>query len=271
MSNEITDFTTDVLERSKTLPVLVDFWAEWCGPCKALGPILERLAERNRERWVLAKVNTDVHQDLATRYGVRGIPNVKLFINGAVASQFTGALPERQVERWLEKALPHRHRKDLDAAETMLARGDNAGARAILEGLLSHEPDDEPARVLLAGTVLWDDPGRAVELVAPIEEHSERFPYVEAIRTIASLLRKHEAPETLPEHQVKSLYLKGIAAVARRDFDTAVERFIDVIRQNRTYDDEGARKGVIAAFRILGEEHPITQKHRRAFSSALYS
>ena len=109
MSHEITDFTTDVLERSNSIPVLVDFWAAWCGPCRTLGPVLERLAEKQAGRWVLAKVDTEKFPQIAAQYGVRGIPNVKLFIKGKVVDEFTGALPERAVEQWLAKAVPGPH------------------------------------------------------------------------------------------------------------------------------------------------------------------
>jgi putative thioredoxin len=271
MGYDLVDFEHDVLAQSRTIPVLVDFWAEWCAPCRMLTPILETLAAKHAGRWALVKVNTDVHQEIANRYGIRGIPNVKLFIDGAVANEFSGALPERSVEQWLEKTLPPRHRKELDTAAAMIAQENTAAARAILEGLLEHEPNDERARVLLAGSLLWDDAARATDLVANVEEHSERFPTVEAIRTIAALIGKQAAPATLPEHPVRAAYLEGIDAVARRDFDRAIERFIEVLREERRYDEDGPRKAVIAAFRILGEEHPITQKYRRAFSSALYS
>jgi putative thioredoxin len=269
MNYEIADFTTDVLERSKTTPVVVDFWAAWCGPCRALGPILERLAERDRDRWTLAKVDTDRHQDLAARYGVRGIPHVKLFVDGKVAGEFTGALPERAVEEWLAKVLPGKHQKELEAAQLLVAREDYARARPILKGILDHEPDNEQARVLLAGTYISSDPLKAASLVARIEEHSRHFPLAEAIRTFALLLEKATHPGSLPEGEARTFYLQALHDLEKNDYDSALENFIEVIRRDRSYDDDGARRAVIAIFRILGDEHPLTQKYRRSFSSAL--
>src|SRR5512146_1797389 len=113
MESEVRDFNKDIIERSKTIPVLVDFWAEWCGPCRILGPVLEKLAVKYKNRFELVKVNTDKNQEIAARYGIRGIPNVKLFIDGKVADEFTGALPEPAVEQWLKKAIPGKHTEEL--------------------------------------------------------------------------------------------------------------------------------------------------------------
>ena len=99
-------FQTEVLDKSHDKPVVVDFWAPWCGPCRVLGPIIEKLARESGGRWRLVKINSDTHGALAQRYGVRGIPAVKMFVDGRVAAEFTGALPEPEVRRWLDAHLP---------------------------------------------------------------------------------------------------------------------------------------------------------------------
>ena len=106
MSYEVENFQQDVLEKSFQQPVLVDFWAEWCGPCRTLGPILERLASENERKWSLVKVNTETHQEVAMYFQIRSIPAVKLFIDGEVVDEFTGALPEASIRQWLEQTLP---------------------------------------------------------------------------------------------------------------------------------------------------------------------
>lgn len=270
MNYEITDFQNEVVKKSQDIPVLVDFWAEWCGPCKVLGPILERLTEKSNHQWVLAKVDTDKHQDLARQYGVRGIPNVKLFVDGKVASEFTGALPEAAVVQWLRKALPDRFRKEVGRAQQMLKEKKTAEAQSLLEEIIQQDSGNQQARVLLAGSLIFTDPDEAVDLVAGIEEHSEHFQMVEAIRTFNSLTMKLLHLESLPDDPVKVTYVAALTELGAFNYDGAIERFIEVIRTNRYYDDDGARKACIAIFRILGEEHEVTQRWRRQFGSALY-
>ena len=106
IDKELVDFQSDVIEASKTTPVLVDFWAEWCGPCVYLSPTLEKLAEEAGDSWTLLKVNTESQPELAAEYGIRSIPNVKLFVNGEMSGEFIGALPEEEIKRWLETNIP---------------------------------------------------------------------------------------------------------------------------------------------------------------------
>jgi len=132
-SSTLFDFQTEVIEQSKTIPVLVDFWAPWCGPCRILAPVLERLAERHAGKWALVKINTDEFPEISTQYGIRGIPNVKLFSDGVVIDEFTGALAEYQIEQWLKKALPSPWTADVERASAELAAGNEDAALALLE------------------------------------------------------------------------------------------------------------------------------------------
>ncbi len=271
MAFEVQNFEEEVLRASHEKPVLVDFWAPWCGPCRVLGPVLEKLARENGATWKLAKVNADVHPELSMRYGVRGIPAVKLFVNGQVVDEFTGALPEPAVRQWLDKALPSEWKQWLSEAETALAEGDAERAERLLRRVLEAQPTNPQAQALLAQIRVFDDPEEAARLAAGASTAEPRFLHLaEAVKTIARLLRLQQNPDALPDEPGKEAYRAALDALARRDFDTALERFIEVIRMNRYYDDDGSRKACIALFNLLGEQHPVTRRHRRTFDMALY-
>ena len=272
MDYEVTDFESDVLAASMRQPVLVDFWAPWCGPCRFLGPVLERLAaEEHDGRWRLVKVNTDQHPDVSMRYGIRGIPAVKLFVDGDVVDEFTGALPEQAVRQWLDKALPSEAKNRLAAAEMAIAEEDLAHAEVHLRAVLESEPENAQARLLLARIMLFDDPEEAQALAGNASFAGPSYLQLEeSIKTIARLLDLQADPSTLPEGPERARYAEAAQALARQDFSAALEGFIDVIRMNRYYDEDGSRKACIAIFSILGEQHPVTRQHRRAFDMALY-
>ncbi|HCA78953.1 MAG TPA: thioredoxin [Bacteroidetes bacterium] len=269
MSYDVSDFQKQVIDRSFSVPVLVDFWAEWCGPCKVLGPILERLAAQNQGRWELTKLNTEEHTEIASKYQIQSIPNVKLFVDGSVVDQFVGALPEYQIQAWLQKAVPGKNRKLIEQAEAFIVAGDEKTAREMLEKLPPTDPDYTLVRVLHARTLLFDNPAEAAAIVADMDEpkHAERL---DTIRTIAHLREAALHPERLPDGESRALYFSAVQSLFARDFGAALGKFIQLIRQDRYFDDDGSRKACIAIFRVLGEEHTLTRQYRREFSSALY-
>jgi putative thioredoxin len=263
-------FQKDVIERSYTIPVLVDFWADWCGPCKILGPTLEKLARAADGRWALAKIDTEKHRDISTQYNIRNIPNVKLFIDGRVSGDFVGALPESAVVEWLQKNIPSKHRREVESARQLLRDGRPSDARQLLEPAVAAEPGNETATVLLAQTYLEPEPGRALELLAPVGHGSENYEHAEAIRTLAGLFARVESPDGLPDAPVRDLYARAAGMARSGDYAAALGAFIEVVRMNRGFDDDGARKSCIAIFKLLGEDNSITTEHRPAFGNALY-
>lgn len=270
MNYEVQDFQKDVIEKSKKIPVLVDFWAEWCGPCKMLGPILERLAEKYKDRWILAKLDTDSNQQIAMEYGIRGIPNVKLFINGKVADEFTGALPENMVEQWLKKAIPSENNGQIESAKKLFAEHRNDDAKKILQNVLAVEPENEEAKLILGKILVFEDIDKALKLVYNIDGSAENYEQVESIQTIAELLKKLNEKDNFPNAPVKNKYFSAIEYLSKKNFETALSKFIDVIKEDRNYDDDGARKACIAIFKYLGEENETTLRHRKDFGRALY-
>ena len=266
-----TDFQTRVIEASRERPVLVDFWAPWCGPCRILGPVLEKLAEEDRGKWDLVKVNTDENPAVASRYRVSSIPAVKLFVDGEVVDEFVGALPEARVRQWLAEALPSENKKRLAAVAEALDRGDDDAALSLVDAVLAAEPENPDALMLSARPRLFDDPARAqAEARRAAAAKAPLIPTAEAVETLARLLEARGQYERLPEGAGKSAFVAAIEALSRRDLHAAAENFIASVRADRRYNDDAARRAAIALFNLLGDKHPVTQQHRRAFQMAVF-
>jgi putative thioredoxin len=271
MSYEVQDFETQVIQRSNKVPVLVDFWAPWCGPCRTLGPVLERMAAQAGGRWELLKINTEEHQDLAAAFNIASIPAVKLFVNGKVADEFVGALPEREIRRFLDNAVPLPSAGQLAEAKRLLDESANAAAIKLLEPIVSAEPGNLEAVLLLAQASLNTDPEQTAALLKNIPPHSEFSEKADAIRTLARLAHLASAPATLPEANVRDKYLAAATAVKSGKFGPALEGFIEVLERNKQYDNGGAKEACKAMFQLLGPRHPLVEGSFRAFSSALHS
>lgn len=268
MNGDKMDFGAEVIKKSFETPVLVDFWAPWCGPCRVLGPTLERLADQAGGKWELVKVNVDENRVVATEYQIQGIPDVRLFHEGEVVGQFTGALTEHQIKVFLENNLPTPEKAAMQSVHALMAAGREREAMPILEIILEENPQMDEARALLAKLHAFRNPDYAAELAAEIPMHS---PFREIGEDITNLARMRSlTADNLPESSIRETYLAGITAMVEDDPNAALERWIEVIMTDKGYDNEGARKGCIALFHLLGENHPITQRWRRRFNMALY-
>jgi putative thioredoxin len=272
MAYEMQDFRRDVVEASRTVPVVVDFWAEWCGPCKVLGPVLEKLAAEAKGRWKLVKIDTEKHSQIAAQFQIRSIPAVKLVHNGAIIAEFVGALPEPQIRKWLDQHLPadqgtqdtEQHLKEL------LEAGDRNAAREVIAEQYAAEPHSkdlaarlamlcipdrvEDARALLS--VFKDEPKFDIE-----KESIVFFEYVRSMPASVAFDGNEKAVE---------FYINGCRALRDGDFEAALSSFIDSMMRDRSIDDDGARRGCVAIFSVLTEAHPLTKAWRRRFSMALY-
>ncbi|MBT8379828.1 MAG: thioredoxin [Ignavibacteria bacterium] len=267
MNYEVKDFQKEVIEKSYDKPVLVDFWAEWCAPCKMLGPVIEKLAEENKNDWELVKVDTETNQETAANYGVRGIPNVKLFRNGEVINEFTGALPEPAIIEWLKKSIPSKFADQIEHATVLLEKGNTTDAKIILEDVQKGDINNNDVKILLAKILFFEDQKEASRLIENADGNLDNIELTQAMSTLAELLNRDIS--LFPESDVKQEYRSAIEDIRSQNFDSALQKFINVIRKDRNYDDDGARKACIAIFKFLGENNQITLKNRRDFGSAL--
>ncbi len=267
MDTTAADFRTDVIEASYEQPILVDFWAPWCGPCRQLGPTLEAL-DNERSDWTLVKLNVDSHNDVARQYGVRGIPAVKLFVDGTVAAEFTGALPRHAIEKWLDEHLPSAEKETIEQARSALDEGHRSEAASLLAPLVDNNPDHAEAHLLLAEAEVFADPERAAGLIEGLDIAAPDLRQRrDAVATLSRLLL-HDLD--LPETDIATTYREALRALRTDHIETAVQKFIEVVQADRDLDDDGARKACVALFTLLGPDHPITKAHRRTFDMSLY-
>ena len=250
--------------------MLVDFWAPWCGPCKMLGPVLEQLAAEAGGRWTLVKVNTDEQQALAAHFGIRGIPNVKLFHQGQVVAEFAGALPEAQLRRWLDEHLPTPKREAMALARELLRNGRADEAAQWLQPLAEAEPDDAELAALAARALVFTRPNEAVALIAELPATSPWAEAADLVREFARLFAVADYPPAkLAAAPTCDRYFAGIRALRAQDYAGALAEFIAVLQEDPAFDAGHAKAATLAIFKHLGMHHPLTGEHFRAYSMAV--
>jgi putative thioredoxin len=269
MAYELTDFQTDVLARSQQTPVLVDFWAAWCGPCKMLGPVLEKLAAEAQGRWALVKIDTEAHPELAAQFGIRGIPDVKLFHHGEVVAEFSGALPEPHLRQWLAEHLPTPQRDAMARARELLHAGRATEAATLLRPLADADPGDQELAVLTARALVFAAPADAERRVAGVPHGSAWDDGAALVRALAAAFRSPAERPHLGDTPLGSRYLTGLAHLQRGEFEAGLAVVIEVLQEKPGFDDNRARALCLAVFRHLGMRHAITERFHRGYSMAV--
>jgi putative thioredoxin len=272
------NFEAEVIEASHQRPVLVDFWAPWCGPCRTLRPVLDKLAAEYDGAFRLATLNTEEQPELAARFDVRGIPNVKAFVDGRVLREFTGALPEAGVRQFLSLVVPSRAEVLRREARALISDGEFDAAEARLQEALGLEPELYLARLDLAELLIarqdFPDADRELETVPP-HRRDTRHEFL-ATRVI-TWKRTHELPdlaeiaarlEREPDNPTIRMALAE-RLISEMHFEGALEELLKVVRATRGERRDEARKAMLRVFTLAADQTEMIARYRRLLAAEL--
>ncbi|MDH3637315.1 MAG: thioredoxin [Gammaproteobacteria bacterium] len=275
---DLLSFETQVIAKSREVPVLVDFWASWCGPCQMLTPILHKLVEEYQGGVVLAKVNTDVEGDLAAQLQIRSLPTVMLFHQGRIVDQFMGVQPESAIKAMLEPYVSERSNEAIESAMGRYQSGDRTAAIAALQAAIEENPNDDEARLALAEILIADEgPERVSDLLHDLTaetKRSARYKTLDAklyFADQAADIPKAENSTTELEQHPDDLgirYRLAIALVQQGDYEQALEHLLEIIRRDRGFEDEIARRTMLRIFDLLGAGEQVS-RYRGLLARAL--
>ncbi len=274
------NFPRVVLENSRRVPVLVDFWADWCAPCKMLMPVLAKLANDYQGKFLLAKIDSDDQRELAARYGVRSLPTVKVFRNGEVIDEFRGALPEGPIRDLLERHVERESDKIAQEARTALEQGDGEQAITLLQAAMGDDPGNYRVRMDLVNILM--DTGRFVEAGKVITSLPADKRVTPEVRGILSRIQFATVTEEAPDEEAlirdievapencEARYQLGARYILAGNYAAALEQLLEIMRRDRTFQADAGRKGMIAVFEMLENKGPLVSRYRRLMSSDLY-
>lgn len=272
---EVTEssFEFDVLQQSADVPVVVDFWAPWCGPCRMLTPILEKLAGDPAHIFILAKINVDENPNISMRYQVQGIPAVKAFRDGQVVAEFTGAQPEPKVRQFIQKIAPSETDKQISEANSLLATRHWPESETAFREILSTHPFHPVASLNLAQALLAQGKGcearQYLESISDGQEMAKAATLLPLANYLCQSSRLSDGwEEEVPFIEIQ--YRQVYRIWARGNSAAAMDGLLDVLRQDKTYADGEPKMVMLAMFELLGDNDPLTQTYRRELASVLF-
>ncbi len=290
--SDTAQFQTDVIDASREVPVIVDFWATWCGPCKQLGPMIEKLVTEAGGQVKLVKIDVDKNQALAQQLRIQSIPAVYAFKDGQPVDGFVGALPESQLKQFIQglidgsggggaEAGESPVEQALEQAKAMVEAGDTNSAGQLYARILEHEPGNVKASAGLAKcTVMAGDAEQAKQVLAGLPPEAENDPDVAAARAAIDLAESsadagdvaglQAAVDANPADLQARLDLAN-ALYAGGQAEEALDHLLEIVRRDREWNEEAARKQIVKIFDALGPTHPLTLSGRRRLSSVLFS
>ena len=269
-----------VLEQSQQTPVLVDFWADWCQPCKTLMPILSKLAEDYQGAFVLVKVNSDENQELAAQFGVRSLPTVKIFKNGEIVDEFMGALPEPKIREYIDK---HRTRATEGLRQQALqfySQGELEQSENLLTQVVETEPDYYDAALELATVLLAQDKvDEAETVVMGIPDDKVETSQLSTLQTQIKKRKLQqdagdvtELEKQLAESPDDLQVMLDLAKtyIANEETEAGLALYLNIMQKDRSFSDDAGRKGLLGAFALLGSDDPLVKKYRGKMFSLLH-
>lgn len=263
------DFEPEVLDYSEKMPVVVDFWAEWCVPCRTLSPLLERLANEGMGNFRLAKVNVDENPGLAQRYGVRSIPAVKAFRERRVISEFVGVQPEPRLREFLRAIVPNPADLAVEKGESLLVLNEWRGAEQAFRQALEAAPDYPPALLGLAKSLLAQGKGDQALTILRNFPVSRELAAAEMLRPLAEALQLLENGVEYREDALEAAYLRALRLIQRGNLPAALDGLLDILRQDKRFRGGEAHRIILALLEIMGES-ATTRQYRQELASVLF-